>query len=108
MTTIQDMSLDERCDVAESYTDLIRQRLLKFYPAAKGSTQKRVVTRLDFPLAEEPIDASAVATAALDEITAVFSALQDKPKVGDVLCRQWVAEGKWILQVQTNYGVANG
>ena len=78
MTTIQDMSLDERCDVAESYTDLIRQRLLKFYPEAKGSTQKRVVTRLDFP------------------------------KVGDVLCRQWVAEGKWILQVQTNYGAANG
>ena len=29
MTTIQDMSLDERCDVAESYTDLIRQRLLR-------------------------------------------------------------------------------
>ena len=49
-------------------------------------------SRLDFPLAEEPIDASAVATAALDEITAVFSALQNKPKVGDVLCRQWVAE----------------
>jgi len=49
-----------------------------------------------------------VATAALDEITAVFSALQNKPKVGDVLCRQWVAEGKWILQVQTNYGAANG
>ena len=41
MSTIQDMSLDERCNVAESYTDLIRQRLLKFYPEAKGSTQKR-------------------------------------------------------------------